>query len=300
MDGYEVWEQKFLLLRGMDPRLCGDDEVMRILVSNDDGIAAPGLKVLERIAKSLSKDIWTVAPEQEQSGAAHSLSLHLPVRVRKISARRFAVSGTPTDCVLLALKGIIPSASCLVPSALKKESLPYKARGTNHKAHVDLVLSGVNRSSNVGDDVTYSGTIAAAMEGTMLGVPSIALSQACGDGEKVHWAAAEKHAPALIKKLLKTGWPKGTLINLNFPDCPPDKVKGVRVCPQGKRLVNVGLSERSDLKGRPYFWIGGPRDDTADRPGVDIALLAAGYITVTPLWLDLTDNQTLEKMRKAL
>lgn len=248
----------------------------RILISNDDGIHAPGLKVLERIARSLSKDVWVVAPEQEQSGAAHSLTLHLPIRVRKISARRFAVSGTPTDCVLMALREIIP-----------QKPKP-----------VTLVLSGVNRSSNVGDDVTYSGTVAAAMEGTNLDVPSIALSQACSDREKMHWKTAEQFAPALIKKLVAAGWPENTLININFPDCPANKVKGTCLCAQGKRLVNVGLCERIDPKGRPYYWLGGDRDNTAHKQGVDIDLLEQDYITVTPLAMDLTDYKTMECLRK--
>ncbi len=132
----------------------------------------------------------------------------------------------------------------------------------------------------------------------MLGVPSIALSQARGEREKIHWPTAERHAPALIKKLLKAGWPKNTLINVNFPDCPPASVKGIKVCPQGKRLVSVALSERVDPKGRPYFWIGGERENRSDEPGVDIDLLEANYITVTPLGMDLTDYKTMEKLRR--
>jgi 5'-nucleotidase len=250
---------------------------MRILVANDDGISASGLAVLERIAAKLSKNVWVVAPEQEQSGAGHSLSLHLPVRVRKLDKKRYAVSGTPTDCVLLALKEIIPV-----------------------KEKIDLVLSGVNRGSNVGDDITYSGTVAAAMEGTNLGVPSIALSQLCDGREEVHWPTAEKFAPELIKKLVKQGWPKGTFINLNFPDCTPGKVKGVKVCPQGKRIVNVNLTGRVDPKGRPYYWLGGERDNTADRPGVDVDLLHKNYITVTPISMDMTDYPVIDALKKQL
>jgi 5'-nucleotidase len=260
---------------------------MRILVSNDDGINAEGLVVLERIAKTLSKDVWIAAPEVEQSGAAHSLTLHLPVRIRKITPRRYAVSGTPTDCVLLALCEIIRAKK----KGGKKETAGPQLPA---KAGVDLVLSGINRGSNVGDDVTYSGTVAAAMEGAILGVPSIALSQLFDDAAKVHWKTAETHAPKLIKKLLAVGWPAGTFININFPDCPPGKVKGVRVCPQGKRLVNVALTQRVDPKGRPYYWIGGERNDTADRDDVDIMLLNKGYITVTPLCLDLTDYKGMD------
>lgn len=244
----------------------------RILVTNDDGIHAPGLEVLERIARALSDDVWVVAPETEQSGAGHSLSLHLPVRVRKIAAKRFAVSGTPTDCVLLALKQIIPASK-----------------------PVTLLLSGVNRGSNVGDDVTYSGTIAAAMEGTILHVPSIALSLLYDKVEK--WGVVEKHAPTLIKKLAAAGWPKNTLINLNFPDTA--KVKGVKACPQGKRVVNIQLAERADLKGRPYFWLGGERDNTPEQTGVDIDWLNAGYITVTPICMDLTNYKALVQLQDA-
>lgn len=249
----------------------------RILLSNDDGISAPGLEVLENIARVLSEDIWIVAPEQEQSGASHSLSLHDPVRMRQISEKRFAVDGTPTDCVLLAIQ----------------QAVPVKEKP------VRLILSGVNRGSNAADDVTYSGTIAAAMEGTILGVPSIALSQLTEDGTEPFWDTAQAHAPGLIKKLSAAGWPRNTLINLNFPHCAPDAVKGIRVCPQGKRKVSVALTPRMDVKGRPYYWIGGERDNTPDKPGVDVELLHQGYITITPLNLDLTDYPTMDHLRAA-
>ena len=248
----------------------------RILVSNDDGIDAEGIVVLERIAKTLSDDVWIVAPEQEQSGASHSLTLHLPVRVRKRDKRHFAVSGTPTDCVLLAIKEIIPA-----------------------KKPATLLLSGINRGSNAADDITYSGTVAAAMEGTILEVPSIALSLLTNETDEPHWETVEHYTPDIIKKLVKRGWPAETLINLNFPNCPPKKVKGIRVCPQGKRRVGVSLLERVDPKGRPYFWIGGERDNTANKPGVDVDLLHAGYITVTPISMDMTDHQTLNKISSA-
>lgn len=248
-----------------------------ILITNDDGINAEGLQVLERIARKISSDVWVVAPETEQSGAAHSLTLHLPVRIRKIAAKRFAVSGTPTDCVLVALKEIIPE-----------------------KNKPTLILSGVNHGSNVGDDVTYSGTIAAAMEGTILNVPSIAMSLLCLTPNKNHWQTAEKYAPEIIKKLITVGWPENNLININFPDCAAGKVKGVQVCQQGKRIVNIKLSERVDQKGRPYFWMGGDRDNTPEKTGVDIDYLYRGYITVTPICMDLTDYKTMEKIRHIL
>lgn len=248
---------------------------MRILVTNDDGINAPGLEVLEKIARSLSDDVWVVAPETEQSGAGHSLTLHVPVRVRKISEKKFAVLGTPTDCVLTALKVIIPK-----------------------KPKVTLILSGVNRGSNVGDDVTYSGTIAAAMEGAILGVPSIALSQFIEDIDDVKWDVAAKHAPEVIRTLLEKPWPRESLININFPNLPPSKVKGVKVCAQGKRVMNVKLSERVDPKGRPYYWLGGERDNTPEKKDVDLDFLARGYITVTPIGMDMTDYKTLAAMDK--
>jgi 5'-nucleotidase len=247
----------------------------RILVTNDDGIGAPGLEVLERIARAISSDVWVVAPETEQSGAGHSLTLHVPVRVRKIDAKRYAISGTPTDCVLLALKEIMPKRA-------------------------DLVLSGVNRGSNVGDDVTYSGTIAAAMEGTILNVPSIALSMHYDDPAKIHWKTAEKFAPDLIKKLLAQKWRPNTLININFPNCTPSQVKGIEVCPQGKRKISVLLSERVDPKGRPYYWLGGERDDTPEIVDVDIDFLHKGFVTVTPIGMDLTDYKAMEIVRKTL
>lgn len=250
-------------------------EHLRILLSNDDGINAPGLKVLERVANQLSRDVWVCAPEQEQSGAAHSLTLHLPVRARQIEAQRFAVTGTPTDCVLLAKQALMPQ-----------------------EKPASLVLSGINRGSNVGDDVTYSGTIAAAMEGTLLGIPSIALSQLFSDDAEPLWETAEAWAPDIIRKLLSVEWLAGTLMNLNFPNCAPKAVKGVRVAPQGKRVMNVALHARIDPKKRPYYWIGGERDNATDSPDVDVALLDQGYITVTPLTLDLTDHKMLSELNR--
>ena len=183
----------------------------RILVTNDDGINAPGLRVLERIARTLSKDVWVVAPETNQSGASHSLTMHRPLRIRKVGRRRFAIDGTPTDCVLLALQTVIKDGP------------------------VDLVLSGVNQGANLGEDVTYSGTIAAAMEATLFNVPAIALSQSCRNGQPVQWTTAEHHAPGIISRLFSEKWHKDLLININFPDSASETVKGMQVTAQGKR-----------------------------------------------------------------
>ncbi|WP_332690756.1 5'/3'-nucleotidase SurE, partial [Bosea sp. (in: a-proteobacteria)] len=207
---------------------------MRILVTNDDGIHAEGLAVLERIAAQLSDDVWVVAPETDQSGVAHSLSLSNPLRLREIAEKRYAVAGTPTDCVIMAVRSILADAK------------------------PDLVLSGVNRGQNVAEDVTYSGTIAAAMEGTLLGIPSIAVSQAYmpGDRGNIIWDCAEQHAPPIIRRLLEEGIPKDVLFNLNFPNIPPAEVKGVAVTVQGRRDQElVRLEPRQDGRGNPYFWI---------------------------------------------
>lgn len=249
---------------------------MRILLTNDDGIHAPGLKVLERIARKLSDDVWIVAPEQEQSGASHSLTLHVPVRVRKITGRRHAVSGTPTDCVLLGVREIV---------------------GGGRRRKIDLVLSGVNRGSNVGDDISYSGTVAGAMEACVLDIPAIALSQLFYDSGPLHWETAEAHAPGVIRQLLEAGWPRGTFININFPAFLPNMVKGVACTPQGKRMVSVALTLRNDPRGRPYYWLGGDRDDKTESDEVDVAKLAAGYVTITPVQMDMTDVGTLKRLR---
>ncbi len=247
---------------------------MRILISNDDGIHAPGLKVLEKIAASLSKDVWVVAPEYEQSGASHSLTLTQPLRLRKINPRKFAVRGTPTDCVMMAVHEI------------------FKGK------RPDLLLSGVNRGSNMGEDVTYSGTVAVAMEGTLLGIPSIALSQKLTPGHPVKWATAEHHGPKIVRKLLKTGWPKDTLINVNFPDVMHDSVKGVQLCSQGQRdLTDLMLDHRIDARGVPYYWIGFRHDNGAPKPGTDLAAIESGHISVSPLHLNMTNMQALKKLK---
>lgn len=246
----------------------------RILISNDDGIHAPGLAALESIARQLSKDVWVVAPETEQSGAAHSLTLHTPLRVRQIEPKRFAVSGTPTDCVLLAVKEIMP-----------KKSPPH------------LVLSGVNLGANLGEDVTYSGTIAVCMEATLLGIPAIAMSQVLNH-EKAPFAVATKHGAEIVRKLVSFGIAPHSLMNVNFPS---RKVKGVRAAAQGKSKVGENLDKRQDPKGRTYYWIGGSDHESpaGDRES-DLGLIQNGYITVTPVYLDLTHYAVLEKLNRSI
>jgi 5'-nucleotidase len=250
---------------------------LRILVTNDDGIHAPGLEVAEKIARTLSDDVWVVAPENEQSGASHSLTLSLPLRLREIDSRRFAVTGTPTDCVMMGTAYIM------------KDKPP------------NLVLSGVNRGSNLADDVTYSGTIAGAMEGCALGVPSIALSQAYfseTEGE-TPWACAEAHGPSVVRRLVDIGWPEDVLINLNFPDCAPRDVKGVDITRQGRRdLQTASLDRRIDARGRPYFWIGFKRVRSNPPTGTDLRAIYEKRISVTPLHLNLTELRVMETLRE--
>lgn len=253
---------------------------MRILVTNDDGIHSPGLAVAEKIAQSLSDDVWVVAPENEQSGASHSLTLASPLRLRQVSERRFAVSGTPTDCVMMACLHILKDAK-----------------------QPDLILSGINWGSNMADDVTYSGTIAGAMEGCALGIASIALSQSYDEGERhaIDWSAGEAHGADVIRRLVAAGWPKGTLINVNFPGCPAEEVKGIKVVPQGTYdLTSTEIEQRIDARQRAYYWIGLRRRKAVPPPDSDLGAVYGNYIAVTPLHLNLTEHAVVGTLRTAL
>jgi 5'-nucleotidase len=249
---------------------------MRILLTNDDGIHAPGLGVLEDIAHALSDDVWIVAPETDQSGVSHSLSLNDPLRLREIDDRRFAVKGTPTDCVIMGVRHLM------------KDAAP------------DLVLTGVNRGQNVAEDVTYSGTIAGAMEGTILGVPSFALSQAYGAAtrQQPHWQTALKYGPDLIRRVLGEGIPRNVLVNVNFPDCPPEEVRGIAITTQGKRDQELlQIDARHDGRGNPYYWLAfARRERAAPGNGTDLSALADRRIAVTALRLDLTDEPFMTRL----
>lgn len=248
----------------------------RILVTNDDGINAPGLKVLERIARRFSKDVWVVAPETEQSGAGHSLTLSRPLRHRQISERRHAVDGSPTDCVLFAIEHVMAGEK------------------------PDLVLSGVNRGGNVGEDITYSGTVAAAMEAMLLGARSVAFSLAARHSEPIHWGAAEEHAPAILEKLASVPWPRDVFINVNFPNLLPEQIKGVRIVSQGRRESDYNLIGLTDPRGNRYYWIGPQHAGNLLRhDDTDYHAIKDGAIAVTPLHLDLTHEGTLKTLREA-
>lgn len=248
---------------------------MRILITNDDGIHSPGLAACLEIARALSDEVWIVAPEIDQSGVSHSLSLNDPLRMRDVGERHFAVKGTPTDCIIMGVRHIM-------------------------KKKPDLVLSGVNRGRNCAEDVTYSGTVAGAMEGTVLGIPSFALSQAYAFTTKHHpyWDTAIRHAPDLIRRVLKTGMPRDVLVNVNFPDCQPDQVAGIAVTAQGKRDQELlRIDARHDGRGNPYYWIAFARGGVLGAaPGSDLAALTENCIAVTPLRLDLTDEPFMTKL----
>jgi 5'-nucleotidase len=252
---------------------------MRILITNDDGIHAPGLQVCEQIARALSDEVWIVAPEHDQSGVAHSLSLNDPLRLREVGERHFAVKGTPTDCVIMGVRYIM-------------------------KETPELVLSGVNRGRNCAEDVTYSGTVAGAMEGTVLGIPSFALSQAYAFTTRhaPFWETAISRAPDLIRRILKAGMPKDVLVNINFPDCPAAEVAGIAVVVQGKRDQELlRIDARHDGRGNPYYWIAFTRGgNVGAASGSDLAALNENRIAVTPLRLDLTDEPFMTKLAEIL
>jgi 5'-nucleotidase len=246
----------------------------RILICNDDGINAPGLKLLERVARQLSRDVWVVAPEQEQSGASHSLTLQRPLRVRQVGRRRFAVDGTPTDCVLLALNAVLDDK------------------------RPDLMLSGINSGGNMGEDVTYSGTIAAAMEATLLGLKAIALSQHVAEDGPLRWETAEALAPKVLRRLARVAWPRHSFFNVNFPDVPPEKVIGIVAAAQGGRKIGDHLLQRLDPRGRPYYWIDSARAEEPTREGTDLAAINEGIISVTPLYMDFTYEPMIAPLKE--
>ncbi|MFN0220029.1 MAG: 5'/3'-nucleotidase SurE [Hyphomicrobium sp.] len=253
---------------------------MRILITNDDGVTAKGLEILKAIALGLSPDVWTVAPETNQSGTSHSMTLHTPLRLRTLDERTHAVAGTPTDCVIMAVRHLL------------KDQPP------------DLILSGVNHGSNLAEDITYSGTVAAAMEGALLGVRSIALSLMMGFEEgsrRAIWETPLAHAPSVIRKLIDAPWHPGKLINVNFPDVAPEDVEGVAVTRQGVRdqaLLNI--DSRADPWGTPYFWFGFERRRSTLVEGTDLAAIAANKISVTPLSIDLTDRESIAALEARL
>lgn len=251
---------------------------MRILLTNDDGIHAPGLKVLEGIARRFSEDIWICAPAEEQSGAGHSLSLHQPVRLRKHGERRFSVTGTPTDAVTLALRAVVEGGK------------------------PDLILSGVNRGANLGDDVTYSGTVSAALEGALAGIRSIAMSQVydrADAAEEVSFSAAEEWGARAIAPIVDAPFAERTLVNINFPPLPGDAVKGIRVVRQGFHDYKRGtVVKGTDPRGYDYYWFGLHGIERTPGHATDLEAIADGFVSVTPLQLDYTHDPSLATLSR--
>jgi 5'-nucleotidase len=236
----------------------------RILLTNDDGIQSHGLSKLEEALKEVG-DVYVVAPASEMSGASHSLTLARPLRIRQIDERHWTVDGTPTDCVTLALNKILPP-----------DNLP------------DICASGINHGGNLGDDATYSGTVAGALEATILGVPGLAFSLVAR--ERFDFREAAQFAVVAVRKVLAEGLPEGTLLNINIP---AKEVKGVRVTRQGIKNARPVISEHIDPRGKPYFWIGEEYFNNSAADGTDYNAIDQGYISVTPLKSDMTDHQAL-------
>jgi 5'-nucleotidase len=249
----------------------------RVLLTNDDGIDAPGLAVLEQVAAELAREVWIVAPAHDQSGTSHSISLHSPLRVARLGERRFSVVGTPGDCTVMAVRHLM------------REAPP------------DLVLSGVNRGANLGIETVFSGTVGAAMTAMLLGLPAIALSQAFGDRDAVPWDTARAHAAAVIGRL----WPviagASACLNVNFPDVPAGRAGPLTLTRQGVGLVRgIEVTSRTDLRGGEYHWLNfrrGPRDNPPDAESV---VVAAGRITVTPLRFERTDEAGFAALAQVL
>jgi 5'-nucleotidase len=246
----------------------------RVLISNDDGVHAPGIKVLEAAVKAVAREVWVVAPETEQSATSHSLTLRRPLRIRKVSDSRYAVDGTPTDSVLLGVNRVM------------RDLRP------------DIVMSGVNRGGNLGEDVHYSGTVAAAMEGALLGFPSVAFSQEYDDNRNVIWETSEFWMPKILERLASYDFQPGDLLNVNIPDCRPDEVVGMEVTRQGRRKIGGEIQDGRDPRGEPYYWVGVQRDEEKFQAGTDLDACLRKVISITPLTLDLTAGRELDRLRE--
>lgn len=249
----------------------------RILLTNDDGINAPGMAILERVASLLAPEVWVVAPERDQSGTSQSVSLHSPLRLFSYGSQRFGVSGTPADCVALAC------------SELMKDSPP------------DLLLSGINRGANIGVETIFSGTVGAAMTGLLLGVPSIALSQFCPDKNNIPWETAETAAPNVIRTLMLAGWPDDVCLNINFPNVKPDQLQPLTVTKQGRgHLDGINAIAQTDPRKIPYFWLALQHLTHSDAEQTEMMALIKGAISVTPLRFDRTHEVCFNDLQQKI
>ncbi len=245
----------------------------RILLTNDDGIDAPGLAVLEDIAAALAREVWVVAPEHDQSGVSHAVSLHHPVRVSERGLRRFGVTGTPGDCAVMGVRHLLRTEP------------------------PQLILSGVNRGANLGMETVFSGTVGGAMTGMMLGVPSLALSQAYTDHRQVRWNTARTLGAGVIRQLLDLGWSAETCLNINFPDAAPDECGPATLCRQGVGMIRgMEVETRTDPRGLTYHWISFRRGHREQGPESDIDVLRAGRVAITPIRYDRTDEDAFHAL----
>jgi 5'-nucleotidase len=242
-----------------------------ILASNDDGVYAPGIAALADALRTVGT-VTVVAPSRERSAASHSLTMDVPLRASRIAEGVVSVEGTPTDCVLLAVKNLLAEPP-------------------------DILVSGVNRGPNVGDDVTYSGTVAAAIEGTILGIPSIAVSLDRSPSGKYDYRAAAEVARQMMLLVLERGLPAATLLNVNVPNVPAEEIKGIELARLGKQTYEDSIIQKTDPRGRLYYWIGGQASPTDIAADTDIAVVARGAVSVTPIELDLTDYAAMEILR---
>ena len=252
--------------------------VGRVLLTNDDGVDAPGMAALEEIAREVAREVWVVAPEHDQSGTSHSVSLHAPLRLSQRGERRFGVGGTPGDCVVMAVRHLMADAP------------------------PDLVLSGVNRGANVGVETVFSGTVGAAMTALLLGLPAIALSQAFSQREPVRWEVSRRFGPPLVRRLVAIqDWSGRACLNVNFPHADPGEVGPAVATRQGAGLVRgIDVVARTDPRGLSYHWLQFRRGPGPDGDGSEAAAIAAGRIAVTPLRFERTDDEAMSRLARAM
>jgi len=243
-----------------------------ILVTNDDGIHSEGLLALKEAMDRIGKAV-VVAPDREKSAVSHALTMHRPLKVEKLKEDIYTVNGTPTDCVVVALEKIL-------------------------KERPRVLVSGINRGANLGDDIGYSGTVSAAMEGTLFGIPSVAISLMYDDSEELNYDTAAFFAEKIVRQVLMKGLPADTLLNVNVPNLSISQIKGIKFTRQGKRTYENAIHETKDPWGRTHYWIGGGTPSWDDREDTDIVAVHRGYVSITPLHLDMTNYEALSKLSK--
>ncbi len=249
----------------------------RVLIVNDDGIDGPGIKLLEELVGRFSDDVWVVAPDEERSGAGHSISISHPIRLRQRDERHFAVKGSPTDCALLGIHELLGDRK------------------------PDILFSGINAGPNLAEDVTYSGTCSAAMEGALLGIPSVSLSQCLRYQQPVHWETSRHFLPGIIEQLIRHPGRPGSFVNVNIPDRPIEAVTGVRITTQGRRPPGSYMPKRRiDERFVPYYWIKIAHLEGEIGADTDLAAMRDGAISITPLQLDMTDREWGSQLQTSL